>query len=213
MRPNAVICGSLCPICAQVQDHRYCRSARQSFAATGCGHSSCQPLWHAITSPGPPSDPYISLVTANGITYVSGNGQLVDAFRASGCGSSECIPLWAYSAPQIQLGESGSRPEHALRRNREGLEAFFPARCPVGTVGSTPTWIDPAAPGATLLVANGVVYANSALSILADDATTGTRLWHTAIPGTNPPRNGPTLANGAVYVADTTGAEILAYHL
>jgi hypothetical protein len=122
-------------------------------------------------------------------------------------------PLVGLLCTPDSTGESGSRPEHALRRNREGLEAFFPARCPVGTVCSTPTWIDPAAPGATLLVANGAVYANSALSVLADDATTGTRLWHTAIPGTNPPRNGPTVANGAVYVADTTGAEILAYHL
>jgi outer membrane protein assembly factor BamB len=58
------------------------------FNASGCGQSTCSPLWTGLTSDFIDSSPSV----ANGVVYV-GSNDLLYAFNANGWGSA-CSPLW-----------------------------------------------------------------------------------------------------------------------
>ena len=63
-----------------------------AFKASGCGSTTCSPLWTgqavgeqaAITS---------APAVANGLVYVSENNGMVMVFNANGCGTSFCFPI------------------------------------------------------------------------------------------------------------------------
>src|ERR1700694_3641233 len=59
------------------------------FNASGCGQSTCSPLWSGLTSDFIDSSPSV----ANGVVYV-GSNNLLYAFHANGCGGSALSPLW-----------------------------------------------------------------------------------------------------------------------
>ena len=88
------------------------------------------------------------------------------------------------------------------------MEAFT-ARCHQAVCA--PLWQDTSAQGARLLVANGVVYAVAASSVLADNASTGQRQWQTSL--TNDSTGAPTVADGTVYAQDAAADKVLAFHL
>ena len=181
-----------------------------AFAAYGCGAHSCGPLWRGVVTGVSSRAGYGSLSISDGIVYVGGQNSPVKAFRVDGCGMALCQPAWGYDSGTI--GQANVAVDHGLVYvgAAGGLEAFD-ALCPKATV-CEPVWTDTAAPSAAPLVANGVVYANSTqTTLLADNSSTGQRLWNTTIPGNS--SSGPAVANGSLYLASTNGEELLAYHL
>jgi outer membrane protein assembly factor BamB len=69
-----------------------------AFAATGCGASSCKPVWTGDTAG---THIGVSPTIANGVVYVgtdNGPGEL-DAFAATGCPSGSCNPLFTFTLP------------------------------------------------------------------------------------------------------------------
>ena len=81
-----------------------------AFRATGCGASTCSPLWTA----GAPGLALSSPTVANGVVYLGtgwiaqggeagtrGPGALV-AFAANGCGTSTCTPLWQSASTTVE---------------------------------------------------------------------------------------------------------------
>jgi outer membrane protein assembly factor BamB len=184
---------------------------------TLCG-TPCLPLWSGLFYPTSTGDVFDSLAIANGTVYVT-NGTIpwVSAFPASGCGARLCIPIRQY-----QVGNSfrnntyfpGLAVANGILYVGTGtrLDAFK-AQCGIGVICPL-LWQDRFAPGAKPLVANGVVYAVSGSTVLADNGSTGARLWQTSTaPANGSSTGGPAVANGTLYVEETAGAEVLAYHL
>jgi outer membrane protein assembly factor BamB len=191
------------------------------FVATGTGNlyafsrfacvSPCPPIWTGHFAAGFGDGSYGSLIVADGNVYVgNAGGSEVFAFSASGCGNDVCNPTWAYnSGGATAAGLAVLGDNLYVSAAGSGL-ASFARLCTVGTV-CQPVWSDPAATGAQLLAANGVIYADTGTTILADAATDGSRVWTATAPAsTNTP---PTVANGKVYVSVLGNNQIVAYAL
>ncbi|HEY1331769.1 MAG TPA: PQQ-binding-like beta-propeller repeat protein [Actinomycetota bacterium] len=181
-----------------------------ALRASGCSAPACDPLWRAkFPAPGA-SNVFQGLAVARGLVYVgNGSSSVVDVFPAAGCGAPTCKPLWSYDAGPAQPGGLAIVKRKLYAGTAAGLAAY-PARCRMGSV-CTPVWLDSSAPATThLLVANRVVYATFGTTLLADDASTGDRLWQVSTPD---PCQAPTVADGVVYCASTFADEILAFGL
>jgi outer membrane protein assembly factor BamB len=185
------------------------------YNASGCGTPTCDAIWEGQYSPTPSGDAYASVAITKGTVYV-GNGTvpLVTTFRASGCDATVCMPLHQFRVGTANFNDT-YYPGIAIANGMlyvgagEALDVFAAAGCGSAVICS-PLWQDVAAAGAKPLVANGVVYSVSGSTVLADNATTGTRLWTTAIGSST---GGPAVANGTGYVQDTAAAELLAYRV
>ena len=180
-----------------------------AYGALGCGTVSCMPKWEGQYAPTADNDAYASIAIANGTVYV-GNGTVsaVSAFRVSGCGDSICLPIRQYQVSGTN--EVGLAVAYGRLYVGTG-SALYAFQTPCATQVCPLLWQDTAAPGAKLLVANGVVYAESTSSVLADNASTGARLWQSPI--VSEPAGGPAVANGTFYVGNTGSQTVVAYHL
>ncbi len=64
----------------------------QVFAANGCGHATCSPVWTAHTTSSIAQPP---AVTSGGIVYTASADGVVRAYPAAGCGHPTCTALWS----------------------------------------------------------------------------------------------------------------------
>jgi PQQ-like domain len=62
------------------------------FAANGCGHPSCSPLWHANTTSAITQPP---AVVSGGVVYTASADGTVRAYPSAGCGHTTCTSLWS----------------------------------------------------------------------------------------------------------------------
>ena len=101
-----------------------------AYQASGCGASSCAPLWRAATGDCPGCSPAV----ASGIVFVNGYRHLA-AFKASGCGTATCSPLWigsrsdGYGSPSVADGVvyvGGDSPLYAYRASGCGTATCLP---------------------------------------------------------------------------------------
>jgi outer membrane protein assembly factor BamB len=181
-----------------------------AFRIAGCRTPPCSPVWQGTYDAGGGGNTFGSLAVAGTTVYVSnGSGAQVAAFQTGGCGAPQCLPAWTYDAAQVD-NEALAVVNGTLYAGAIGGLAAFPATCPLGSV-CEPTWQDVDASQAHILVANGAVFGTFGSTAFADDATTGARLWTAGLPSN--PQQGPAVANGKVYVADTFANEVLAYAL
>ena len=61
-----------------------------AFSASGCGMTSCTPLWTATTD-----GPIVSSLTSNqGTVFVTTQNGTLYAYPVGGCSNSTCAPLW-----------------------------------------------------------------------------------------------------------------------
>src|SRR6185437_15771599 len=113
--------------------------------------------------------PYGSIAVARGVVYVSNvQGGEVAAFPAAGCTASRCDPSWVYKTGPTDDPAVAVWGDQLFVGTSNSLRAY-PSRCPT-PVCSTPVWTDAMAPGAKILVANGVVFAITGDSVVADSA-------------------------------------------
>src|SRR6266516_3391073 len=61
-----------------------------AYPASGCGQSSCQPIWQGKAANDFTSTPAV----AGGVAYVGDFHGHLYAFKAAGCGTAVCAPLW-----------------------------------------------------------------------------------------------------------------------
>ena len=138
-----------------------------AFAAAGCGHAECAPLWQGRA--GKESLLQSSPTVADGVVYVGAYDGRLYAFAAAGCGASMCDPLWTgktrgttESTPVVQggvvyIGSDDGR-----------LYAFAAAGC--GAATCEPLWTG-RLPGPAFdsspAVVDGVVYIGAAHGVAA----------------------------------------------
>jgi outer membrane protein assembly factor BamB len=141
-----------------------------AFPATGCGGSSCRPLWTAQLSNGVFTSPAV----ANGLVFVSSAGSVANgigtlyAFKAAGCGRRPlCNPVWTASVPDV-----GSSPTVAdgvlyIVSSDGRLLAFAAAGC--GRAKCSPLWTANAKSSAEAApsVGHGLVYVTSTERLVA----------------------------------------------
>jgi outer membrane protein assembly factor BamB len=79
-----------------------------AFDATGCGSSTCDPLWSTTEVSAMTVQPAV----AAGVVFTGSADGSVHAFDATGCGGSTCDPRWSHAtgsritgAPAVSLGK------------------------------------------------------------------------------------------------------------
>jgi outer membrane protein assembly factor BamB len=178
-----------------------------AFSATGCGQSTCTPVWshdfanqHGVADSTP--------AVAGGIVYVGAADSKLYAFSASGCGSSSCGPLWTAGAGGAIKSSAAIAGGVAYVGSDDGkLYAFNAGGC--GASSCSPLWTG-ATGGAVFSspsVAYGEVYVGSedhklyAFPAGGCGASTCNPQW-TGTTG-NLIDTSPAVANGVVYVGST----------
>ena len=61
-----------------------------AYPASGCGQSSCQPMWQGKASGDFTSTPAV----AGGLVFIASADHFLYAFPAAGCGAAVCAPRW-----------------------------------------------------------------------------------------------------------------------
>jgi len=129
-----------------------------AFNASGCGSSSCPPLWTASTG----NIIYPALAIAKDVVYAGSFDHKLYAFNASGCGSPSCPPLWTatvkntiISSPTIAQGMIyvGSDDYNFYAFNASGCGS---SSCSPVWKASTGNYVE-----SSPAVANDVVYVGS----------------------------------------------------
>ena len=102
------------------------------FSASGCGATTCGPLWSAAAG-----SSHLTPVAVTGTTLftASGDGRL-SAFAASGCATTTCAPLWTAT-----LGGAAGQPSIAgalvfVGSDAGTLSAFTTSGCGKTTCGA-----------------------------------------------------------------------------
>jgi serine/threonine protein kinase/outer membrane protein assembly factor BamB len=177
-----------------------------AFKASGCGSSSCAPLWTASTG----NIIFPSLAIVNGVVYAGSSDHKLYAFNASGCGRPSCSPLWTatvkntiISSPTIAQGMI------YVGSDDDNFYAFNASGC--GSPSCSPVWM--ASTGGYIesspAVANNVVYVGSldhkfyAFQASGCGKPVCSPLW-TATAGSFI-RSSPAVANNVVYVGSDDG--------
>ena len=108
-----------------------------AFAAAGCGHALCPPLWQGDA--GAQSILESSPTVARGVVYVAAYDGKLYAFDAGGCGHALCQPLWTgatgghvESSPTVVNGVA------YVGSDDGNLYAFAAAGC--GSAACAPLW-------------------------------------------------------------------------
>jgi outer membrane protein assembly factor BamB len=135
--------------------------ALAAWKASGCGASTCSPLWTANTKT---LDTNPAVDASSATVFVASAGGYLYAFSASGCGASVCKPLW-----RGLIGSSGPPDTYGSLAiangiiyvgtvQSSGVEAFSTAGC--GAARCQPLWgyhVDVVGPSA-LAVADHKVF-------------------------------------------------------
>jgi outer membrane protein assembly factor BamB len=175
-----------------------------AFAASGCGQSSCAPLWQGLA--GSQSILESSPTVANGVVYVgSYDGQLY-AFDANGCGAPTCQPLWtAQTGGHIESTPTVFQGRVYVGSDDGRLHVFDAAGC--GSAQCSDLWTG--AVGGPIFesspaIVDGVVYIASQHSFAAFDAngcgmSSCNPLWR-SIEKTTFFNGSPAVAEGHVFM-------------
>jgi len=175
-----------------------------AFAAEGCGHPTCAPLWQGDA--GSESILESSPTVWKGTVFVGSFGGTLFAFNAEGCGQALCKPMWTgalggstESTPVVHNGVV------FIGADDGKLYAFKAKGC--GRRKCTPLWTaDTHGPvfESSPAIYKGAVYigSNHALSVFDADgcgAATCAPLWQ-AIDDDLYFNGSPAVANGLVYI-------------
>lgn len=176
-----------------------------AFAAEGCGHATCAPLWQGDA--GPESILESSPTVWKGLVFVGSYGGTLYAFNADGCGQALCQPVWTgtlgantESTPVVSKGVVYIGAD-------DGKLYAFKARGCGRKKGCAPLWTaDTHGPvfESSPAVYKGAVYIASNHALSAFDAkgcgaATCGPLWQ-AIDDDEFFDGSPAVANGLVYI-------------
>src|SRR6266702_4418776 len=172
-----------------------------AFNASGCGGSSCPPLWTATVKNTIISSPTI----AQGMIYVGSDDYNFYAFNASGCGSSSCSPVWkASTGNYVESSPAVANDVVYVGSLDHKLYAFNASGC--GKPVCPPLWMATASKRirSSPAVVNNVVYVGSDDGKLYAFNASGCGnpscppLWTASTGGII--ISSPTIANDVVYV-------------
>ncbi len=181
-----------------------------AFPAHGCGKAICEPSWAGIGLTA--GADFGSVAVAGNFAYAGNQySPYVYVYRTAGCRASLCNARWSYPVGGGGIGPgaiaiAGGR---AIVGGSDGIDSFATG-CPAGRVCQA-IWRNTSYPNAKIIVANGVVYAAASTSLVAADAAGGKALWTSTL--TAPYGEGPTVADGMLFVADTFGHRLEAFGL
>ena len=182
-----------------------------AFAASGCGHPVCTPLWQGLA--GTESILQSSPAVAKGMVYVGAYDGRIYAFNATGCGAALCAPVWRgqtggtiESTPTIVNGVA------YIGSDDGKLYAFAAAGC--GAPDCAPLWtgrIGGPALDSTPAFSSGVVYigsphALSAFKASGCGAATCEPLWQAT--DLNFFNGSPAIFSGRVYIGLENGVGV-----
>jgi len=184
------------------------------FAAAGCGHSVCKPLWRGLA--GTEAIIQSSPAVANGVVYVASHAGTLFAFDAKGCGKAKCGPLWtAQTGGSVESTPTVVGGVAYIGSDDGKLYAFDANGC--GKATCTPLWTGRLGAvnsvfGSSPAVAGGIVYIGSAHDLGAFDANgcgkaTCKPLWH-APQAADFYGGSPAVAGGRVYIGLESGLAV-----
>jgi outer membrane protein assembly factor BamB len=182
------------------------------FAAKGCGHSQCAPLWRGVA--GTQSILESSPTVANGIVFVGAFDGKLYAFPATGCGEALCQPLWtATTGGSIESTPTVNHGVVYVGSDDGKLYAISASGC--GASSCAPLWtgdLGSAIFQSTPAIAKGLVYIAgqhtlAAFAIAGCGASTCKPVWQASDDGEFYNAS-PAIANGRLYIPWSTGLAV-----
>jgi outer membrane protein assembly factor BamB len=185
-----------------------------AFAAAGCGHLTCPPLWQGDA--GKQAILESSPAVADGVVYIGAFDGRLYAFPAAGCGQALCPPLWTgrtggsiESTPTVHDGQVYVASDDGQ------LHVFAAGGCGASTCRALWTGeLGSAAFSSTPAIVDGVVYIGSQHKLSAFDthgcgASRCDPLWR-AIERRTFFNGSPAVADGRVYLPLEAGIGVYA---
>jgi outer membrane protein assembly factor BamB len=187
-----------------------------AFAAAGCGHAICSPLWQGAA--GTESVLESSPAVADGVVFVGAYDGRLYAFDTNGCGALLCQPLWrAKTGGSIESTPTIAGGVVYIGSDDGRLYAFDAGGC--GATNCQPLWsgrLGYPAFASSPAVSGGVVYIGSQHALSAFPAsgcgsTSCAPLWQ-AIDKLNFFNGSPAIAGGRVYIGLESGLGVYDAH-